>query len=145
MMAEILGPASASATGSDLYFDRFDGTAATCEDFVACMEEASGVDLRQFRLWYSQAGTPRVSAAVEHRPGTARATLRLAQSVPPTPGQPAKQPMVLPLKFKLFGAETGRELTPERSCCSTTRSARSWSTACPSDPCCRSTAASPRP
>ena len=113
MMAEILGP-QAFRQGCDLYFDRFDGTAATCEDFVMCMEEAGGLDLSQFRLWYGQAGTPRVSAAVEHQPGAARATLRLAQSVPPTPGQPIKQPMVLPLKLKMFGAETGRELIPER-------------------------------
>jgi aminopeptidase N len=54
----------------------FDGTAATCEDFVACMEEASGVDLKQFRLWYSQAGTPRVSASLSQEGGRARLTLK---------------------------------------------------------------------
>ncbi|MCW6531285.1 aminopeptidase N [Sphingomonas sp. MMSM20] len=111
MMATILGPAKFRAA-TDLYFSRFDGTAATCEDFVACMEEAGEVDLSRFRLWYSQAGTPRVSASISDNGG--RATLRLAQHVPPTPGQPDKQPMVLPLKVKLFGAETGRPLTPER-------------------------------
>ncbi|RZM15626.1 MAG: DUF3458 domain-containing protein, partial [Sphingomonas sp.] len=113
MMATILGP-TAFRAATDLYFDRFDGTAATCEDFVACMEEASGKDLTQFRLWYSQAGTPRVSASLEHQPGGGRATLRLGQRVPPTPGQPVKQPMLLPLKIRLFGAETGRPLTDER-------------------------------
>ena len=113
MMATILGPVKFRAA-TDLYFDRFDGTAATCEDFVACMEEAGSVDLRQFRLWYSQAGTPRVSAGLSHEPGGGRAVLRLAQHVPPTPGQPVKQPMVLPLKVRLFGAETGRPLTDER-------------------------------
>ncbi|MCZ2946968.1 DUF3458 domain-containing protein, partial [Acinetobacter baumannii] len=91
---------------TDLYFSRFDGTAATCEDFVACMEEASGIDLTQFRLWYSQAGTPRVAASLGHEAGEGRATLRLAQHVPATPGQETKQPMVLPLKIRLFGAET---------------------------------------
>ncbi|WP_085808999.1 aminopeptidase N [Sphingomonas sp. TZW2008] len=111
MMATILGPAR-FRMGSDLYFDRFDGTAATCEDFVACMEEAGDIDLKRFRLWYSQAGTPRVSASLEHEGG--RATLRLAQQVPPTPGQPVKQPMVLPLRIRLFGAETGQPLGPER-------------------------------
>ncbi|MCW6537523.1 aminopeptidase N [Sphingomonas lycopersici] len=111
MMATILGPAKFRAA-TDLYFSRFDGTAATCEDFVACMEEAGEVDLSRFRLWYSQAGTPRVSVSISDNGG--RATLRLAQHVPPTPGQPDKQPMVLPLKVKLFGAETGRPLTPER-------------------------------
>ena len=113
MIAAILGE-QAFRAGSDLYFARFDGTAATCEDFVACMEEASGVDLARFRLWYAQAGTPRVSASVAHIAGDGRATLRLAQSVPATPGQPVKQPMVLPLRIRLFGGETGRPLTDEQ-------------------------------
>ena len=111
MLATMLGP-QAFRAATDLYFQRFDGTAATCEDFVACMEEAGGVDLTQFRLWYAQAGTPRVSASLDNRAG--RATLRLAQKVPPTPGQPVKQPMVLPLKLRLFGAETGKPLTDEQ-------------------------------
>ena len=68
MIATILGEAGFRA-GCDLYFRRFDGTAATCEDFVACMEEAGGVDLSRFRRWYAQAGTPRVSVEVEHEPG----------------------------------------------------------------------------
>jgi len=113
MMATILGP-EAFRAGSDLYFDRFDGTAATCEDFVACMEEASGVDLRQFRRWYSQAGTPRVSATLEHHAGSGRATLNLGQKVPDTPGQTDKAPQVLPLKVRLFGAETGTPLSDEQ-------------------------------
>ena len=111
MMATILG-AQRFRMACDLYFDRYDGTAATCEDFVRCMEFGGGVDLSQFRLWYGQAGTPRVSASLTHDGG--RATLRLAQRVPPTPGQTDKQPMVLPLCFKLFGGETGRSLTEER-------------------------------
>ena len=111
MMATILGP-QRFRMGSDLYFDRFDGTAATCEDFVQCMEAGGGVDLTQFRLWYGQAGTPRVSASLETDDG--RTTLRLAQHVPPTPGQPDKLPMVLPLCLQLFGAQTGRPLIKER-------------------------------
>ncbi|HEU0045826.1 aminopeptidase N [Sphingomonas sp.] len=111
MMATILGPQRFRAA-TDLYFDRNDGTAATCEDFVACMEAAGGVDLSQFRLWYSQAGTPRVAASLSHDNG--RATLRLAQHMAPTPGQPTKQPMVLPLRIKLFGGETGRPLAAEQ-------------------------------
>jgi aminopeptidase N len=114
MMATILGPQKFRAA-TDLYFQRFDGTAATCEDFVSCMEEAGRVDLSQFRRWYSQAGTPRVGATIEHEPGGGRATLRLAQRVPATPGQIDKQPMVLPLKLRLFGAETGRPLTDEQT------------------------------
>ena len=111
MMATILGP-QRFRIATDLYFDRYDGTAATCEDFVRCMEFGGGVDLRQFRLWYEQAGTPRVSASLEHHGG--RATLRLAQRVPATPGQPVKQPMVLPLCLRLFGAETGQPLIDAR-------------------------------
>jgi aminopeptidase N len=111
MMAAILGPRGFRA-GTDLYFDRYDGTAATCEDFVTSMEEGGKVDLTQFRLWYSQAGTPRVSASLSHDGD--RATLQLAQQVPATPGQPVKSPMVLPLRVKLFGAESGAALTDER-------------------------------
>ena len=111
MMAAIVGPQGFRA-GTDLYFDRYDGTAATCEDFVTSMEEGGMVDLTQFRLWYSQAGTPRVSASLSHDGD--RATLRLAQQVPATPGQPVKSPMVLPLRVKLFGAESGAALTDER-------------------------------
>src|SRR3546814_16374920 len=76
------------------------------------MEEAGGVDLTQFRLWYSQAGTPRVVAGLVDQPG-GRVMLTLAQHVPATPGQPTKQAMVLPLKLRLFGADTGRALTDE--------------------------------
>ena len=113
MMATILGPTGFRAA-TDLYFKRYDGTAATCEDFVSCMEEAGQVDLTQFRLWYSQAGTPRVSASLTSDPQGARATLRLAQQVPETPGQSDKAAMVLPLKLRLFGAETGMPLIDER-------------------------------
>ncbi len=113
MMATILGP-ERFRMATDFYFERYDGTAATCEDFVRCMEEGGGVDLTQFRLWYSQAGTPRVSADLSHEAGSGRATLRLAQSVPATPGQSDKAAMVLPLCLKLFGSETGRALSEEQ-------------------------------
>ncbi|OYY79716.1 MAG: aminopeptidase N [Sphingomonas sp. 28-62-20] len=113
MMATILRPTRFRA-GSDLYFDRFDGTAATCEDFVACMEEGGGVDFTQFRLWYSQAGTPRVTATLSQTPGSDRALLQLAQQIPATPGQPTKAPMVLPIRIKLFGARTGQPMGDER-------------------------------
>jgi len=114
MMATILGP-ERFRMGCDLYFDRFDGTAATCEDFVRSMEFGGGVDLSQFRRWYDQAGTPRVSASVVHDAGGGRATLRLAQHVPATPGQPGKQAMVIPLRLRLFGSATGRPLGPEQT------------------------------
>ncbi|MGJ3647987.1 aminopeptidase N [Sphingomonas sp. GlSt437] len=113
MMATILGPDKFRA-GTDLYFAEHDGTAATCEDFVQAMEQTSGIDLGQFRLWYSQAGTPRVSAALAHDPAAATATLTLTQSVPPTPGQPDKAPMLLPLKTRLFGETSNKPLTDEQ-------------------------------
>nr|WP_241657404.1 aminopeptidase N [Aurantiacibacter suaedae] len=91
--------------GSDLYFDRHDGEAATCEDFVRAMEDGAELDLKQFRLWYSQAGTPKVRAQFTFEGDTA--TLELSQIVPPTPGQPDKQPMPIPLKVALFDRATG--------------------------------------
>jgi len=112
MMATILGqPAFRKAT--DLYFDTHDGTAATCEDFVEAMEQSSGVDLTQFRRWYSQAGTPRVTATLVQEP-SGHALLKLQQAVPPTPGQPDKLPMVLPLKLRLFGRDSGKPLNDEQ-------------------------------
>ncbi len=108
MLHTILGPEKFRA-GSDLYFDRHDGEAATCEDFVRAMEDASGVDLTRFRLWYSQAGTPKVKARLSHRAGDGRAHLLVEQDVPPTPGQPKKQPMPIPLKLALFGELTGQK------------------------------------
>jgi aminopeptidase N len=104
MLRTILGPERFRA-GCDLYFERHDGQAVTCEDFVQAMEDASGVGLGAFRLWYSQAGTPKVKAVLAADGG-----LRLAQEVPPTPGQPAKQPMPIPLDIALFGAESGEKL-----------------------------------
>ncbi|MFZ9394945.1 MAG: aminopeptidase N [Erythrobacter sp.] len=92
--------------GTDLYFDRHDGEAATCEDFVRAIEDGAGLDLAQFRLWYSQAGTPRVSATMAHSGDTVTLTLR--QKLPPTPGQADKQPMVIPLKIALLDRVTGR-------------------------------------
>ena len=102
MLHTLLGPQRFRA-GTNLYFERHDGEAATCEDFVAAMEEASGEDLSHFRLWYTQAGTPKVRARIEGD------RLTLSQHVPPTPGQPVKQPMPIPLKLALFG-EGGSKL-----------------------------------
>jgi aminopeptidase N len=109
MLHTMLGPERFRA-GTDLYFERHDGQAATCEDFVRAMEDAAGVDLGRFRLWYSQAGTPRVRAALKHGEGEGRARLLLEQEVPPTPGQPVKQPMPIPLKLALFGERSGEKL-----------------------------------
>jgi aminopeptidase N len=113
MLRSILGPEGFRA-GTDLYFDRHDGQAATCEDFVACMEDATGVDLTQFRLWYSQAGTPRVRASLDHDAPGGRARLKLDQTVPSTPGQPDKEPMVIPLRVALLGERSGKPMGGER-------------------------------
>ena len=107
MLHTLLG-AEAFRAGSDLYFERHDGDAVTCEDFVKAMEDASGRDLSRFRLWYSQAGTPRVGAKLVHADGQSRLTL--AQQIPPTPGQPVKAAMPIPLRIALFGAESGAKL-----------------------------------
>ena len=104
MMRTMAGP-DAFRQGTDLYFDRHDGEAATCEDFIKAMEDGSGLDLTQFRLWYSQAGTPKISVTLAHEGDTA--TLTLKQTVPPTPGQPAKYPMPIPLKIALFDRSSG--------------------------------------
>jgi aminopeptidase N len=101
MMHTLAGP-ERFRRGTDLYFDRFDGQAVTCDDFVAAMEEGAGLDLSRFRLWYAQAGTPKVKVSVR-QDGDA-AVVRLEQSVPPTPGQPAKQPMPIPLRLRLFSS-----------------------------------------
>ena len=100
--------------GTDLYFDREDGKAATCDDFVAALEEGSGVDLGRFKIWYSQAGTPKVRARLDHDPDAKTATLHLEQHVDPTPGQAVKKPMPIPLRTALIGSESGHEICPER-------------------------------
>jgi len=100
--------------GTDLYFERHDGEAATCDDFVKALEDGSGVDLTPFKIWYSQAGTPKVRARIEHDAAAKRATLHLEQREEPTPGQPAKQPMPIPLKTALIGEESGAEICPEQ-------------------------------
>ena len=105
MMTVLAGP-ERFRRGTDLYFDRHDGEAATCEDFVRAIEQGAGLDLTQFRRWYEQAGTPRVEARMHHAGNTVTLTLR--QTVPPTPGQPDKLPMVIPLKTALFDRASGR-------------------------------------
>lgn len=102
MIHTLLGP-DAFRAGSDLYFDRHDGQAVTCEDFVLAMEDASGADLVQFRRWYSQAGTPKLTVVDSYDEGAGTYTLEVSQSCPPTPGQPDKEPFVIPLAMGLLG------------------------------------------
>jgi aminopeptidase N len=105
-MMRVMAGVERFRAGCDLYFDRHDGQAATCEHFIKAIEDGAGLDLAQFRLWYSQAGTPRVAVAMQHAGDTV--TLTLSQTVPPTPGQPNKLPMVIPLKVALFDRASGQ-------------------------------------
>ncbi len=86
--------------GMDLYFKRHDGKAVTIDDFVAAMEDANQVDLTQFKLWYSQAGTPEVTVNSEFKNGYL--TLTLSQTCPPTPECKNKRPYHIPIRMALF-------------------------------------------
>jgi aminopeptidase N len=91
--------------GTDLYFERHDGQAVTCDDFVAAMSDASGINLDHFKLWYSQAGTPVVTAFSHYDQKAQKFTLTLKQQVPDTAGQKDKQPMLIPVSFGLLGSD----------------------------------------
>ena len=91
--------------GMDLYFDRHDGQAVTIEDFYACFEEVSEQDFAQFRLWYSQAGTPEITMEESWNPETREIAVTLKQKTPATPGQPAKKPMLIPMEMALIDDE----------------------------------------
>src|SRR5689334_8284830 len=95
--------------GMDLYFERHDGEAATVEQFVRCFADVGKRDLTQFMRWYSQAGTPQVTASGHYDANAKTYRLDLAQSIPPTPGQASKEPMVIPLVTGLVGRD-GRDL-----------------------------------
>ncbi len=101
MLHTLLG-ADAFRRGSNLYFSRHDGSAATCDDFVAAMADASGRDLSQFKRWYSQAGTPLLNVTDTFDSSAMRYTLTVEQTLPATPGQTVKLPMVIPLSVALL-------------------------------------------
>jgi aminopeptidase N len=90
--------------GLDLYFERHDGQAATVEDFVSAMADTSGRDLSQFMLWYNQAGTPELACSLDYDARSKQAKLSVNQVVPPTPGQGRKEPVPIPVKLGLLGA-----------------------------------------
>ncbi|MDG1282026.1 MAG: aminopeptidase N [Pseudorhodobacter sp.] len=108
MLKRLVGDAG-YAKALDLYFDRHDGQAATIEDWLAVFEEATGRDLTQFKHWYTQAGTPRLHASETYAEG--RYTLTLRQDNPPTPGQPQKDPKVIPVAIGLLNPN-GDEVLP---------------------------------
>jgi len=91
--------------GLTLYLTRHDGQAVTNEDFVHSMEDASGIDLSQFRLWYTQAGTPELNVTGSYDAGEGVYTLTCRQSCPPSPGQPEKKPLHIPLAVGLVGRD----------------------------------------
>ena len=110
MIHTLLG-AEGFRKGSDLYFERHDGQAVTCDDFVKAMEDANGVDLTQFKRWYSQAGTPRLAVTESYDPSANTYSLTFRQSAPTTPGQPGdeKKPFVIPVSLGLLD-NAGKEI-----------------------------------
>ena len=102
-MLRILVGDTAYKTALDLYFDRHDGQACTIEDWLQVFTDTTAQDFSQFKLWYSQAGTPRVTVDESFADGTYCLTLR--QSTPPTPGQPNKKPMVIPVAVGLLNSD----------------------------------------
>lgn len=103
MIHTLLG-AEGFRKGTDLYFERHDGQAVTCDDFVKAMEDANGVDLTQFKRWYSQAGTPRLAVEEAFDAAARTYSLTFRQSCPATPGQAEKLPFVIPVELGLLDA-----------------------------------------
>ncbi len=109
MMRTLLGTEN-YRKGTDLYFARHDGQAVTCDDFVQAMEDATGYDMSQFRLWYSQAGTPELTFKGEYDNASNNYKITLSQIIPDTTGQKDKKPMVIPLSIGLLD-EHGKDIT----------------------------------
>lgn len=125
MIHTLLG-AEGFRKGSDLYFERHDGQAVTCDDFVKAMEDANGIDLTQFKRWYSQAGTPRLAVTESYDASAKTYSLTFRQSAPTTPGQPGdtKKPFVIPVSLGLLdkqGQEIALRLQGESSADGTSR------------------------
>jgi aminopeptidase N len=112
MLQTLVGP-EGYRKATDLYLKRHDGQAATVEDWVKCFEDACGRDLKQFRLWYQQSGTPTLEADGAYDPEKKTYALTLKQSLGPTPGQPTKKPMVVPVRLGLLGRKGALPLTLE--------------------------------
>jgi aminopeptidase N len=113
MMQTILGPEKFRA-GTDLYFTKHDGQAVTTDDFVAALQQASGVDLSQFKLWYEQDGTPEVRVIENYDSKAERYSLTLEQHTPATPGQKTKQPLYIPVLIGLLDSH-GKEMPLENN------------------------------
>lgn len=101
MLHVLLGEAAFQA-GMRLYFERHDGSAATCDDFVQAMEDASGRDLGRFRRWYSQSGTPELTVTDDYDGDSGVYRLHVRQHTPPTQDQPQKLPLHIPFDIELY-------------------------------------------
>jgi len=112
MLKTLLG-AEAFRAGMDLYFERCDGHATTVEEFIRCFAEASGRDLSGFFAWYEQAGTPSLTLASRYDEAARTLELDLRQATPPTPGQPTKRPLPIPVTLGLLDQD-GRTQAFER-------------------------------
>lgn len=104
MYEAVLGKAG-FRKGMDLYFQRHDGHAVTCDDFLAAMSDANGKDLSSLAVWYSQAGTPILNVSCRHDAAAGTFAITLNQTVPPTPGAPEKRPCLIPVRTALIGAD----------------------------------------
>jgi aminopeptidase N len=114
MIHRLLGPDGFRA-GMDLYFERHDGQAVTTEDFVCAMEDASEVDLTQFRRWYEQAGTPNINVSTAYDAQQSRYSVTLSQVCAPTADGSAKAPFHIPIAFGLIDAQGQSVALPNRS------------------------------
>lgn len=112
MLATILGDQKFKK-GMDLYLKRHDGDAATIEEFLKCFEQAAKTDLTQFALWYSQAGTPHLNVSSGFDKAKQNFTLEFEQVTPSTPGQKRKQPVYIPQRIGLIGAD-GKDMIPTK-------------------------------
>ena len=123
MIHTLLG-AEGFRKGSDLYFERHDGQAVTCDDFIKAMEDANGADLSQFKRWYSQAGTPRLAVSEHYDAQQHSYSLTFAQSCPETPDKVEKLPFVIPVELGLLdarGGEIALQLAGEAAASGTSR------------------------
>jgi len=123
MIHTLIG-AQAFRKGMDLYFQRHDGQAVTCDEFANAMQDASGVDLARFKRWYDQAGTPTLDIEADYDAANARYSITVKQSCAPTPGQPEKLPLHIPLALGLVdpdGKDMPLKLDGEAAAGETTR------------------------
>ncbi len=106
MLKRLIG-ADAFRAGMDMYFHRYDGQAATVEDFIGCFADVSGRDLSRFMRWYTQAGTPRVTVRTAYDAAAKAYRVEIHQALAPTPGQATKMPMTMPIALGLVDPHGG--------------------------------------